>query len=278
MISSTRRRQVALFVFARDGGLISSSRSAGVALDDVPELERGLDEALSGRRFVETDAGSGSITVGLPIRGSDQAAALVAFASRPDLEDALGIVQDEILSAALRATLAGAVVGLVVALLITHRLRRIAAAAAAIEEGRFEGSLSARFPDELGELAGTVDQMRERLAESFSNLEAERDRLHRLLEQLQEAVVAVDPELEIVFANSKARLLLGTETRAGYPLPEPWPGVSLRAATAKLFADRARSFSLAIRPTPETSLVLAGLPPSFGSQTAVLVVTDVTLR
>ena len=42
--------------------------------------------------------------------------ALVAVASRSDLEDALGIVQDEIVSAALWATALGAFVGLVVAL------------------------------------------------------------------------------------------------------------------------------------------------------------------
>ena len=116
---------------------------------------------------------------------------LVAFAQRPDLEDALGIVQDEILDAALRATLVGALVGLLVAALITRRLRRIASAAAAVEQGRFEGELRSGFPDELGVLAQTVDQMREHLARSFADLEGERDRLRKLLEQLQEAVVAV---------------------------------------------------------------------------------------
>jgi two-component system, OmpR family, phosphate regulon sensor histidine kinase PhoR len=274
---TSNRRRTALFVFDGDGRLLSADRSAGIALEDVPDLERALSEALGGRRFVEQDTDRGSVTVGLPIRGSDAVAGLVAFSTRPDLEDAIGIVHDEILSAALRATFIGAVVGLVVALLITLRLRRIAAAAAAIEQGSFEGSLKPRFPDELGALAGTVDQMRERLAESFANLEGERNKLHRLLEQLHEAVVAVDRELRIVFANSRARVLLGHDARPGRPLPDPWPDVSIRSAARNLFEPQARGVNLALRPDPATSLVLAGLPPSFGSDTAVLVIRDVTV-
>lgn len=272
------RRRVALFLFDHDGRLLSSDRIAGLELGDVPQLEAALASALEGRRHVETDGDTGSVTVALPIRGNPGVAGLVAFANRPDLEDALGIVRNEILSAAIRATLVGALVGLVVALLITRRLRRIAATAAAIEQGRFEEQLESRFPDELGELAMTVDQMRLRLARTFANLEGERDRLRRLLEQLQEAVVAVDRSLAVVFANSRARALLGNDAREGRPLPDPWPGFGLRAMANELFAPDAQPSSSTVRPEADTALVLAGLPPSSGSDTAVLVVTDVTLR
>ncbi|HET7366806.1 MAG TPA: ATP-binding protein [Gaiella sp.] len=272
------RRRIALFVFDDAGRLVTSDRVAGVDLGDVRDLETALAQALDGRRYVETDGETGAVTVALPIRGSDRFGAIVAFANRPDLEDALGIVEDEIINAALRATLVGALIGLVVAVLITRRLRRIASAAAAIERGRFEGELRSGFPDELGELAQTVDQMREHLAQSFADLEGERDRLRKLLEQLQEAVVAVDRSLRIVFANSRARQLLGTDAREGQLLPDPWPGVGLRAVITGLFDPDAGSTSLTIRPNADTTLVVAGLPPSRGSDTAVLVLTDVTLR
>ena len=272
------RRRIALFVFDDKGRLLTSDRVAGVDLGDVPDLEPALAEAIDGRRYVETDGKTGAVTVALPIRGSDRFGAIVAVANRPDLEDALGIVQDEILSAALRATLVGALVGLVVAVLITRRLRRIASAAAEVEQGRFERELRSGFPDELGELAQTVDQMRVHLAQSFADLEGERDRLRKLLEQLLEAVVAVDRSLRIVFANSRARQLLGTEMREGLSLPDPWPGVGLRPLVTGLFGPDAGSTSLTIRPNADTTLVVAGLPPSPGSDTAVLVLTDVTQR
>jgi signal transduction histidine kinase len=272
------RRRIALFVFDDEGRLLTSDRVAGVDLDDVRDLETALGQALDGRRYVETDGETGAVTVALPIRGSDRFGAIVAFANRPDLEDALGIVRDEILDAALRATLVGALIGLVVAVLITRRLRRIASAAAAVEQGQFEGVLRSGFPDELGALAQTVDHMREHLARSFADLEGERDRLRRLLEQLQEAVVAVDRSLRIVFANSRARQLLGADAREGRLLRDPWPGVGLRPLVTGLFGPDAGSTSLTIRPNADTTLVIAGLPPSRGSDIAVLVLTDVTQR
>lgn len=271
------RRRIALFVFDREGRLVTSDRVVGVDLGDVLDLEDALGEALAGRRYVETNDETGAITVALPIASSPRFAGVVAVANRPDLEDALGIVRDEILDAALRATLVGALVGLIVAVLITRRIRRIADASAAIEQGSFEGQLRSRFPDELGSLARTVDQMRAHLARSFAALGEERDRLRRLLEQLQEGVVAVDRELAIVIANTRAGQVLGVEAREGHTLPDPWPEVSLRSLASGLFEPGAEPVSATVRPDVETVFVVAGLP-SRGSDTAVLVVTDVTSR
>ena len=272
------RRRIALFVFDRDGRLLTSDTVGGVELAAVGDLEPALATALAGRRHVETDERTGSVTVALPIRGNDRFAGLIAVANRPDLEDALGIVQDEILDAALYATLIGALVGIVVAVLITRRLRRIAAAAAEIEQGRFDRPLDSRFPDELGVLAGTVDQMRLRLARSFADLEQERDRLGRLLEQLHEAVIAIDRHMMIAYANSRARQLLGDGASEGKRLPEPWPGVGLRALAETLFRPDAAPARRTIRPRSDLTLSLAGLPPSPGSETAVLVLDDMTER
>jgi two-component system phosphate regulon sensor histidine kinase PhoR len=276
---TANRRRVAVFVFDRNGHLVSSDRSAGVALDDLVDLEPALQEALAGRRFVEQTADSAAVTVALPIRQSETSAALVAYATRPDLEDALGIVQDEIISAALKATVVGAGLGLVVAILITRRLRRVATAASAIEQGDFERRLTSRFPDELGMLAVTVDQMRERLAESFASLGTERDRLQQLLGQLQEAVVAVDRELVVKFANSRARDLLEGAARPGRPLTDPpWHGIELRAFASRLFGPLAEPTTVTVRPDDDRTFLLSGIPARRIDETAVVVVADVTTR
>jgi signal transduction histidine kinase len=108
------------------------------------------------------------------------------------------------------------------------RLRRIAGAARAIADGRFEGTLKPGFRDELGDLAVTVETMRLRLRDSFAELEAERDRLRRLLERLHEGVVAVDQDLAVVFGNRVAATILGVESlEEGSTLPEPWSDHSL---------------------------------------------------
>jgi signal transduction histidine kinase len=268
-------RQLALFVFDSEGNLLTPDRTRGVTVSDLPNFSTLRDTALEGRRAVETVDSGHLVTVALPLRGTD-AAALVAVASRPELEDAIGIVRDEILRATLLAIAIGALVGLGVALLITRRLRRVAAAAADIEQGKFDRELKPRFHDELGVLAGTIDRMREHLRRSFEQLEDERDRLRRLLEQLQEGVVAVDRDLVVQFANSRAHRLLGSALVVGDPLPSPWPDFPLRESATALFQPAANATTMRIHPDPGRTYDVALLPAGRESQTGVVVFTDVS--
>jgi two-component system sensor histidine kinase VicK len=270
-----RTRELALWAFAADGSLLTPERSQGVLLTDLPNVDALLETAFEGRRLIETIDDGRLVSIALPMR-RDRTAALIAVASRSDLEDALGIVRDEIVSAAFWATLIGAAVGLVVALLITRRLRRIGTAAAAIEQGRFDVELSPGFHDELGDLAETIDRMRERLRVSFEQLATERDRLGRLLEQLEEAVIAVDENLVVEFANSRARALLGPGLEPGKALPDPWPMLSLREEMRSLFSDGAVTRTERVSPDATSTFVVVLLPPSTPSGTGVVVVSDVT--
>jgi signal transduction histidine kinase len=271
------RRRVSVFVFDEDGQLLSAERVGGHAFVSLPNGELLLEEALDGRRSVETIEEGRRVTVSLPLRGGP-GAALVAVASRPDLEAALGIVHDRIVPAALWAIAAGALVGLVIATLIARRLRRIASAASEIERGQFDRPLTPGFPDELGRLASVVDSMRERLATSFADLEVERDRLSRLLEQLQEGVIAVDHELNVSFANSRARALLGAELRAGTQVPNPWRNLSLSAMARGLFAPGASIATVQTQTDSWQTYTVTGLPPSLDGELAVLVINDETER
>src|SRR5205814_9507853 len=125
--------------------------------------------------------------------------------------------------------------GLLVASLISVRLRRIANAAASIERGDFSTTLQPKFRDEVGSLALTIDRMSERLQESFSTLQAERDRLDQLLDRLHEGVLTVDANLDVQFTNGEAERVLGVPLVEGAALPEPWPSFSLREFAAGLF-------------------------------------------
>ena len=268
-------RRMAFFVLDEDGSLITSERVRGVALGSLPELARLRAESLDGRRVVETAQGGRVVAVALPLRRGP-GAALIGVAASPDLEEAVGIVRDEIVTAALVAVAIGAAVGLGVALLITRRLRRIANAAAEIEQGRFDRELTASFGDELGVLAGTIDDMRKRLRTSFDGLENERDRLLLLLEQLQEGVIAVDADLTVEFANSRARSLLGRPLEPGTTLPDAWPELPLRTAASSLFSSGADVRTMRAHLESGKTHVVALLPPAAVSQTGVVVITDVT--
>lgn len=274
---AAQQRRVALFVFDGRGRLLTAPSSNGVAVDSVSGLAAIVGDSIGGRRSVDSDAEGRRIVVGLPLR-SDPAASLVAVASRPDLVAAGNIVRGQLWRALLIAIVLGALVGTSVAVLIAARLRRIGRAAARIEAGDFEQPLTVHFHDELGQLAESVESMRVTLRDSFASLEAERDRLGDLLEQLQEGVIAVDSSLAVVFANSRAELLLGRRKLvAGAPLPTLWPGVDLRSFVASLFEVNSRPATFRVSPREGFTFAVAGVPARDSADTVLLVITDVTV-
>lgn len=272
-----RARRLSLYVFTPSGELVSSPVSLGNDVRRLPTFDTLVERGRAGRRHIESIDRGKRVAVTLSLRGGEQGF-IVAVASRPDLVAGLTIVRERIVRAALWATLAGAVVGLVVASLIALRLRAVARAAAEIEQGSFERPVVSRFPDELGALATTVDAMRRRLRDSFAQLEDDRDRLERLLEQLQEGVVAVDRELRIDYANTAARTLTGERLDVGSDLPEPWPAVSLRETARSLSAYGSSPTRLRVEVDPGRTYSLVGLPSREPDGTSVIVLTDVSAR
>ncbi len=272
------RRRLSLYVFDEDGELLTPEKSRGFSFASVPDGREALERVFEGERHVATHDDGRIIVVGLRLRAGD-AGALIAYAVRPELTAEVSIVRSKIVEAALLAVLFGAAVGLLIAVLIAARLRRIAAAAAAIEGGSFDRPLRAGFRDELGSLAASIDRMRVRLRESFQALRSDRDRLHRLLARLREGVVTVDPELRVDFANPSAARMLGVgRLREGDPLPDPWPGFPLRDVAAGLFRSDAAVAEARVASEDERTFALVGIPAGPGTQTAILVLADVTER
>jgi signal transduction histidine kinase len=275
--TTARERGIGIFLFGPEGRQLTPVTSNGVSIASVESIGDLLPAALEGRRLVESEAGGRRIVVALPLRSS-AAGAMIAVASRPDLVAAGDIVRGEWAATLAIAIGAGLLVGTLVAFAITSRIRRIAVAAAEIEQGRWDEPLRPRFHDEVGRLAATVDGMREHLRDSFDRLSGERDRLLSLLEQLQEGVIAVDRELRVVFANSRAKLVVGRRSLAeGAPLPAAWGGGALREVAGGLFEPVAAVTTRRVAPDPESVFSVAGVPVGPQGDTALLVLADITL-
>ena len=273
----SERRDIALFVVNRYRVLLTPDRVRRTDYRSVPLRDEAIDTALAGENYVQVSPDERSTIVALPMKSPD-GGVLLAFAPRPDLAAGLGIAQEKIAQTALWAAVIGALAGLTVAALITARLRRITAAATEIEEGNFDAVIRPGFNDELGALGDSVDRMRLRLKESFSLLASERDRLHLLLERLREGVITTGPDLNIEFANASARQMLGLEEGAtGMPLPDPWPGVKLRALASALFDPQADVVEARATPDVDHIYSVAGIP-ALEADVAVIVITDVSER
>jgi signal transduction histidine kinase/HAMP domain-containing protein len=255
-----RQEGVELAVYDASGRLVRGHRS----VLDAP--------ALANPRYHGSTPNGRVFVVGLPYHGGT----LVARDRRPDVQAAIGILNDQALKAGVIAGLIGVAVGLVLAQLIALRLRRLTRAAEVIALGNFETPLRSRFHDEFGALAQSFERMRRHLRRSFRRLEGERDRLRMLLERLHEGVVTVDDELVVRFANAEARRMLGGRLAEGDPLPDPWPTFSLREFASRLFDSDGSLVQAHVRPDEERAVAVVGIPTQPETEDVLIVLDDLT--
>ena len=106
-----------------------------------------------------------------------------------------------------------------------------------------------------------------------------RSRLSRLVERLREGVVSVDRNGHVEFASSNAKQMLGAASPVeGRRLPKAWLGFPLRRFVAGLFdADMHTVEAQVVSPDGRRVFDLTGIP-ARRSETALLVVTDVSAR
>lgn len=95
------------------------------------------------------------------------------------------------------------------ALLWSRPIRRITAAARSISRGELSTHIRVRGADELAVLAGSLNNMRDSLANQLSTIDYHRRTLESLLTQLHEGVVVAGPSGRIVLINPAAARLLG---------------------------------------------------------------------
>ncbi len=200
---------------------------ASQTLAQVPNQREARRVALRGAQYVNEHEG-GLTVVGLPVfRNGRRGGALLVQADRPaEVADALDALRGERLTALAIAVVVAAIIGFLVASLITSRVKRLAGGARRIAAGDLSQPLHARGRDEIGDLGRALDSMRVALGETFEALSSERDRLSAVFVSLEDAVIVVGSDGDVRFANPAAAELI---TPDGQPVEalRPW----LRRAT-----------------------------------------------
>ena len=269
-----RAANMALFVVSYRGTVLSPPTSYGVTYDRVPHRSDAIRAVAASKRYVASTPQGGTV-IGLRLPSDN--AVLVAYRPRSEATAEAALVRHELWPSAVLAAIGGALVGVLLSSLISRRVRRISETAIAIEHGDFSRPLDSTFPDEIGSLALTINQMQHRLSDSFSALAFERDRLQRILERLHDGVIAVDPDGVVEFANPTAHLFAGPGVLTpGEPLPEPWPDIDLHEVIDELQDDQLsaeRRFVHGAR-----TFDLSALAPAHGHGMVMLVLTDVSER
>jgi signal transduction histidine kinase/HAMP domain-containing protein len=189
--------------FDRSGRLVAP-RPAGPSLKAIGG-RRKARRALAPRRVTD-DLPGGVTIIAVPVyRGGGVQGALLGRYSRPEV---LQSTVDRLRRDSLRGLAVGVCIailfGFAVASAITYRMRRLARSAENMAAGSLDVPLQITGRDEVGDLARALDKMRAALQDSFQVLSSQRDRLAAIFDGLADAVMVIDNDGTVRFANRAA--------------------------------------------------------------------------
>lgn len=207
---------VGLALVGRDGAL--ATRGPPLPEDDVAEL---ATAAIDGSGDTTRDIG-GRLAVARPVLGADDVPvmALVISLPRSQIEAARADLYRVLFLVAMGAAAAALALAAIVGERIGSGLRRLTAAAAAIQVGDLHATAGLATDDELGALgstfdsmAGSIRAMTEDLRTAAADEAALRGRLEAVVAGMGEALVAVDSEGTITDFNAAAEELFDLPAR-----------------------------------------------------------------
>ena len=153
----------------------------------------------------------------------------------------------------------------------------------AIRGGDFSGRVAVRRDDELGRLAGGLNQMADELEEfrrtNIGEVIRAKETLEATLEAFPDAVLVIDPDRRVSSANPRAIDALGALRELGtLPVPEPTraalDGVLRSGSAPDAAVDLAKTIELFV--DGRARKLLPRIVPIAGRRGAVLVLSDVT--
>jgi two-component system phosphate regulon sensor histidine kinase PhoR len=112
------------------------------------------------------------------------------------------------------------VMSAIVAQLMGRRLRRIVQFAERIAAGDLTARIAESSADEIGHVAGALDRTAQRLEENFATLETSQRQLETMLNSMQDAVIAIDSDDLVQWANQPMNRLAPQRTRLNAPVVE----------------------------------------------------------
>jgi len=221
VLNMNRTENFAVWAFNTRNALISPRNVLDLNLSQVPGRSEAIAFALGGRRYIYVDSSGKSIIAEPIFRNNEIDGAVLSRSTRPpEVRSVLRALEGDRLRALALSVAVAMLIGLLIASVITTRVKRLAESAGRIAAGELDSPLKESGRDEIGELGRTLDAMRVALRDSFGVLASERDRLGAVLAGLSEAVIVAGRDGRVRFSNPAADPLIEN----GRPLEvlEPW--------------------------------------------------------
>ena len=203
-----------VYIFDEDANLIAYTTEDLADDSTVSDtiLEYGQQVVDTGEELVSTKWRSDDgIVVGVAITDNMQRIVGAILMSRPTDEvysSLMGFVRALILSSVIAAVFM-VIPAYFISRRMTNPIRRMTHASAAMAGGDFSVRAEENRGDEIGQLGIALNHLSDQIRRNISDLVLARNRLHMILDGLQEGVIALEADNTLIYKNQAACQLLG---------------------------------------------------------------------
>ena len=253
-------------IIARDGTVLADSRADPKTMENHanrPEVIAALQGRSGAATRVSRTVGVEFLYVAVP---SGDKIARLAY-PMATLRSHIADIRRNLVRATILALLLALVLAVIIAQTISARLKRIVRFAEQVAAGNLSARIAESGGDEIAQVAMALDRTARRLEDNFSAVRESRSELEALLNSMNDGVIAVSPEMKVLWANEAITSMVHRQVRLGAPVTElvrhPDFLETLRAAlrskqresTIASSVGGRGSFSITAEPLPDGGVV-----------------------
>lgn len=253
-------------IIAHDGVVLADSEADPRTMENHagrPEVASALSGQTGSATRLSHTVGTDFLYVAVP--SGDKVARLAYPLST--IRTHLAAIRSTLLRSTVLALLLALVLAIIVAETISRRLRRIVRFAEQIAAGDLSARIAESSGDEIAQVAMALDRTARRLEDNFAAVRDSRAQLEALLNSMTDGVIAVSPDMKVLWANQAISGIVHQPVRMGAPVIEliRHPDFLATLATALQSKQREsaianslvgrRSFSITAEPLPDGGVV-----------------------
>src|SRR5258708_6866568 len=253
-------------IIAHDGAVLADSEADPKTMENHagrPEVASALGGQTGSATRLSHTVGAEFLYVAVP--SGDKVARLAYPLS--NVRTHLAAIRSTLLRSTALALLLALVLAIIIAETISRRLRRIVRFAEQIASGDLSARIAESSGDEIAQVAMALDRTARRLEDNFAAVRDSRAQLEALLNSMTDGVIAVSPDMKVLWANHAISGIVYQPVRMGAPVIEliRHPDFLTTLASALQSKQREsaianslvgrRSFSITAEPLPDGGVV-----------------------
>ena len=207
-----------IFIINENFQIIATSNANLIGKNAIDILEYTLiiDAAKGDVRELDLESDSGLRTKNLvfPItRGEKTIGILYIRENLNDIYETLDESKWILTQATMLALFITIILGYLLAKSVTEPIAELTRKASRMANGEFEQKVDVKSDDEIGRLGEMFNELTEKLKNTLGEISSEKSKLETILNNMADALLAVDLEGTVIHANPKAMDILGIEPK-----------------------------------------------------------------